>query len=391
VLEHAAELNHQIGDRVSEAISYGQLGSSALARGELEQAKTHLQRQEWFASRVGDSFGQARALVLLADLAIDLGRYDDAIDLATQARTIAGQVTPPLTMWVAYATRSIGRALLELEDPGADAELQHARDHFERMGNQLGEALVSWDMARRGARRGGDEQALRAVKEAWRTSAWSFATLGLTGRVTQVLADARAHTEDEDEAAALDRIVAASGQSYPHLGHAQEVELVLSRPDTVSAIATRRIAGQRNLGRLAAQTLAPPGLLIAAVAAAAVGQGSRALPTPRSAATAIGQLPGVALWAWSPEVSAAEVARDLSALRVALGDDTRAALGWFAEAHIVSAPFAGELGAELEAADLSALIAHALTDPPSSLRRLDGVTWDNEAEALARMSGFESA
>src|SRR5690606_35714442 len=139
VLEHAAELNHQIGDRVSEAISYGQLGSAALAQGQLDEARRYLQKQEWFASRVGDPFGQARALVLLADLAIDLGRPDDAIELAEQARRVAAAVTPPLGMWIAYATRSIARAKVEIEDDSAARDLADARERFGKMGNQLGE------------------------------------------------------------------------------------------------------------------------------------------------------------------------------------------------------------------------------------------------------------
>ncbi|HZO14841.1 MAG TPA: hypothetical protein VFB62_16315, partial [Polyangiaceae bacterium] len=114
VLEHGADISGRIGDKVSEAISYGQLGSAALARGALDEARRHLQRQEWLASRVGDAFGQSRALVLLGDLALDAGRPDDALELAGAARRVASSVNPPLGMWMAYATRTIGRAHLEL-------------------------------------------------------------------------------------------------------------------------------------------------------------------------------------------------------------------------------------------------------------------------------------
>jgi hypothetical protein len=392
VLEHAAELNHQIGDRVSEAISYGQLGSAALALGDLAEARRFLQKQEWFASRVGDAFGQSRALVLLADLAIDLGRPDDAVELAERARTLAQSVTPPLNMWIAYSMRTIGRAKMDLGDARAQADLEAAREHFRKIGNQLGEALVSWDLARnRAACQGLGDDKPGAQGSCWHSTAWAFASLGLTARVAQVLTDLRALTEDKDEALALDLAIAAAGQSYAHLRTGHEVELVFTEPATLAAIATRRIAGQRNLGRIAAQTLAGAGLYLAAIGAGAIGTGIRMEPKRRCGAALVGQLPGLALWAWNAETcTLSEIARDLSAVRVSLGEDTRVVLGHFPAARIGSTPFAGELGAQVTGADLTPLLSKALGDPPATLRRLPGCGWDGEAEALARMSGFRS-
>lgn len=383
VLSHAAELNHQIGDRVSEAISYGQLGSAAMGRGELEEARRYLQRQEWFASRVGDNFGQARALVLLGDLAIDLGRPDDAVELASRARDIARSVTPPLKMWIGYATRTIGRAKVELGDKDAAAELAAAQAEFQAIGNQLGDALVNWDLAHLAAKSRG-----LSDRDIWHETAEKLGKLGLTSRVAQVMHDFRDLLQDEGEARRLDLAIAAASQSFAHLASAQEIELVLSKPDTVAAMATRRIGGQRNLGRLAAHSLARPGLHIAMIAAAAVGTGQRPLPAGRSAATLLAQLPGVALWSWLPEVTQQEIARDLSSLRVALGDDTRVVLGSFADAQVVAIPFAGELGVEITGVELGGHVADALRADPGSLSLLEGTAWDGEAEALARMSGF---
>src|SRR5690606_29402464 len=127
-------------------------------------------------------------------------------------------------------------------------------------------------------------------------------------------------------------------------------------------------------------------LYAAAIAAGAIGNGARPVPPPRSAATLLGQLPGLAVWIWSGDTTASELARDLSALRAALGEDTRATLGWFPEARVGSVPFAGELGADLLGAELSPVLARALSDPPATLRLLAGVGWNGEAEALARMS-----
>ncbi len=385
VLSHAAELNHQIGDRVSEAISYGQLGSAALGQGALEDARRYLQKQEWYASLVGDNFGQARALVLLGDLAIDLGRPDDAIELGTRARIIAASVTPPLHMWVAYATRTIGRAKVEMGAEDAREELDAAQALFLRIGNQLGEALVRWDLAHLGAKSPSGEGAAL-----WQESAAKLADLGLTSRVAHVMRDLRALVTEPARAQRLDLVIAAASQSFTHLATTQEVELVLSEPDTVALMATRRIGGQRNLGRLAAQTLATPGLQVAAIAAAAIGATQRPLPSPKSAATLLGQLPGVALWAWPVATPQQEIARDLSSLRVTLGDDSRVVLGRFPDAAIVGIPFAGELGVDVTGADLGPMIGAACLAKPASLTLLAGVAWDGEAEALARMSGLAS-
>lgn len=376
VLAHAADLNHQIGDRVSEAISYGQLGSAALGRGELDEARRYLQQQEWLASQVGDAFGRARALVLLADVALDLGRPDQAVELATEARRIAERVTPPLTMWLAYAGRTIGRAKLDLGHLDARATLEEAHARFAEIDNQLGDALVAWDLARLGRDRG-----------ALHGPAWAFASLGLTARVGQVIADARPDAPP-GERLRLEAGLAAVGQIFPHLGVAQDVALVLSEPDTVAAIASRRIAGQRNLGRLGAHLLGGDGLYLASVAAAAIGTGIRPLPSRRSEATLVGQIPGVAVLAWAASAGSAIVARDLSSLRVSLGDDARAVVGLFPEARIVGLPFAGELGVELRGADLGLHLSQALRAQPGALTVLAGTPWTGEAEALARMSGF---
>lgn len=386
VLSHAAELNHQIGDRVSEAISYGQLGSAAMAQGNLEAARRYLQKQEWFASRVGDHFGQARALVLLGDLAVDLGRPDDAIELAEQARAVASRVEPPLRMWLAYATRTIGRAQVDMGVSEAHATLHEAQRLFREIGNQLGEALVGWDMAHHAARQGNEARAR------FHDAAWQLASLGLTNRVAQLLHDVSDALDDgAPDARAIDLAAAAAGQCYPHLATAKEVEQVLQYPDTVAEVATRRIGGQRNLGRLAAHCIDGTGMFLGIVAAAGIGTGLRVVPTPRSQATLIGQLPGVALMLWPRGVPTPIIARDLSSLRVHLGDDTRAVLGWFPDARVTSIPFSGELGVDLAGVDLGSYVAGAIAAHPAKLCVLPGVTWDRECESIALMSGFHPA
>ena len=391
VLEHAAELNHQTGDKVGEAISYGQLGSAALALGELDAARRHLQRQEWLASLLGDTFGRSRALTLLADLAIDMGRPDDALKLGEQARTVASSVQPPLGMWVAYSSRTIARAKLELGDPCALEELEAARERFRKIGNQLGEAMVEWDLARHEARTAPPGASDARLVEHWVRTASAFATLGLTARVAQVLGDLRREAHGANERRSLELAIAAAAQIYPHLCSAQEVELVYNEPDILAVIATRRIEGQRNLGRLAALTLAPAGLHIAVIASATIGAPEPALPSRRACAALLGQVPGLATWIWAKGCAATEVARDLSSLRASCGEGTRAAVGFFPQARLAAAPFAGELGGRLEGADLSTLTRTALNAEPASLWRDAAMAWDNEAEALTRLAGYTAS
>jgi hypothetical protein len=265
------------------------------------------------------------------------------------------------------------------------------------MGNQLGEALVNWDLANRQARCDppADTAAARQERLApWQHAAWSFATLGLTGRVAQLLRDLRelgvaSGPTLQTGTHLLDLTMAATAQNYPHLSSAREVELVYSEPDTLASIATRRIEGQRNLGRIAALSLAPPGLYVAAIASSAIGQQERAIPTARAAAALLGLLPGVALWAWSGDREVTEIARDLSSLRAACGEDTRAALQHFPEGRITCAPFAGELGATVEEVDCAELVMAAIAAGAGTLKRGSDVPWSNETEALAVMSGYD--
>ena len=385
-LEHAAEINHQVGDLVSEAISYGQLGSAALARDELDAARRHLQRQQWLAERVGDAFGEARSLVFLADLAVAKGRPDDALQLAQQAQRVATSVTPPLGMWQAYSLRTEGRARLELGQPQAQAILQRAAERFAAMGNRLGEALVGWDCIVGRAGRADPAELRRALQQ----PAWALASLGLTGRLAQLLLGLRRRLPaDAADQRLLDQTVASCGQLHPHVITDQEVDLVLKQPHTLANIASRRIAAQRNLGRLAACRLAAGGLYLAAVAAEALGT-IPALPSLRSEATLVGQFPGVALLAWRAGTEVAIIARDLTSLRASLGDDTRAALGWFAAAQVSSTPFAGETGVAVTGASCNALLMRVLAAAAGRLL-LQGVTgWDEACAGLAAMSGFQT-
>jgi len=382
MLEHAAELHHQTGDAVGEAIAYGQLGSAALARGELERSRRYLQKQEWFAAKVGDAFGRARALTFLADLALELGRPDDAVTLAETARSVAESVTPPLGIWVAYATRALGRARVELGEPGARADLLRATELFAKIGNLLGDALARWDLAHLAAREGGPD----APTASWFSAAWAFGSLGLTLRVAQLLRDQRRLSASGPTAP--HEVVAAVAQGFSHLGVTQELELVYGEAEVLASIAARRTAGQRNLGRLGALAIAAPGLHVAAIAAEAIGHGRSAIPGERAAAALIGAFPGAAVVAWPLSTSVGEVARDLAALRVAFGEDARAVLASAPGARVTGVPFAGEATAELAGVSVAPLVSEALSLVAAELAVRPDVGWSPEAEALALMAGY---
>jgi tetratricopeptide (TPR) repeat protein len=376
LLEHAAELHHQHGDATGEAIAHGQLGAAALAQGHLDRARRHLQRQEWLASRIGDAFGQARALCFLAEVALDAGRAAEAAELAERATAVATSVEPPLALWVAYAARALGRARIELGDEDAARKsLDTAREKFARFAHPLGLALTGWDLARLGA------------TSDWFGPAWSLASLGLAPRVARLFADRRAlGVAGDGEGAAL----AAAAQASSHLAAAEEVALVYAAPEALAAVAAQRTAAQRNLGRLAALAIAPRGLVLAAIAAESIGAARHALPPERASAAAIAELPGAAAWAWPATVTPEEVARDLAAARAALGEDTRAALAVRPDARITAPPFQGEVAASLEGVDVLALMATARALPHAALARERDVAWSPEAEALAAMSGLAS-
>lgn len=390
LLEHAAELHRRRGDSVGEAIACGQLGAAALGLGALERARAPLQRQEWLCARLGDAFGRARALTFLSELALELGRADDALALATSARDIAGHAAPPLRTWVAYASRAIGRARRDLGDPGAAAALDEAGALFRALGLPLGEALAAWDRA--------SAEALALAEPAdWFSAAWSLGSLGLSSRVAQLL---RERLEIEEAAPlpekggpgpdgeARERALAAAAQTSPHVAMQREVELVYDRPDHLAAIAARRTAAQRNLGRLAALTLARPGLIVAAIAASHLGARGRALPPERAMAVCVADLPGLTVWIWPAAATPAAIGNDLAVLRATLGEPLRAALALAPAGRVLCPPFAGDTGAELDAVELVGLMALPAVLAPGELRLDPQLGWDGDARASVEALGF---
>ncbi len=393
LLEHAAELHRRRGDAVGEAIACGQLGAAALGLGALERARAALQRQEWLCARLGDAFGRARALTFLSELALDLGRADDALALAACARDVAAGAAPPLRTWIAYAARAAGRARRDLGDPGAAAALEEAGALFRELGHPLGEALAAWDRASAEAL----APAESAVPVDWFSAAWSLGSLGLPARVAQLLrerleieeaAPARENGGPAPDGGLRERALAAAAQASPHVAVQREVELVYDRPDDLTVVAARRTAAHRNLGRLGALTLAPPGLVVAAIAASRVGARGLALPPERAAAACVADLPGLAVWLWPAAIAPVAIGRDLDDLRAALGEPLRTALALAPFGRVLSPPFAGDAGAELEAVEVGALLALTASLAPGELRLDPRLGWDDEVGATLEALGF---
>ncbi|WP_437995740.1 hypothetical protein WMF26_31525 [Sorangium sp. So ce185] len=411
LLEHAAELHRRRGDAVGEAIAYGQLGAAALGLGAVERARAALQRQEWLCARLGDAFGRARALTFLSELALELGRADDALALATSARDIAAGATPPLRTWIAYAARAMGRARRDLGDLGAAAALEEAGALFRELGHPLGEALAAWDRASAEALAPvrsttpvapvqpatTEQPATTVVQPAptvnWFSAAWALGSLGLPSRVALLLrermeieeaAPRPENGEPVSDGGIRERALAAAAQTSPHVAVQREVELVYDRPDDLTVVAAHRAAAHRNLGRLAALTLAPPGLVVAAI----VNVRGLVLPSERAAAACIARLPGLAVWLWPSATAPSAIGSDLADLRTALGEPLRAALALAPAGRVLCPPFAGDVGAELEAVEVGALLALAESLAPGELRLDAQLGWNGEVGASVEALGF---
>ncbi len=341
--EHAAELCRSRRDVIGEAIAMGQLGAAAVGRGDLDAAKRYLSRQEWLASRVGDSFGRTRALVWLAEVALESGRADDAEQLAEKALASAASVTPPLSTFAAYAERVIGRARLGMGDKSGTERLERARATFAAQRLPLGEALSARDLAL-----AQDPIDLPAVRRALS----ELASLGLPERVAEGMAFLGQRPEVE---------LALSAQS-PRRLEPLEARLVYERPESLALVAESRAAARKNLGRLSVLALSPSGLVVAMLVHEA-GASHAALAEDGSLAAAlIGGLGAWCGWAWPGDLEPARIASDLARImgRVA---KPRVALCRCPDGRVESAGFGGGLPATVSGVDVGGLVARALQTP----------------------------
>jgi hypothetical protein len=154
---------------------------------------------------------------------------------------------------------------------------------------------------------------------------------------------------------------------------------------------SREASAHRNLERLAALAAAPPGLVVAAIAASSLGGSDGRFPGSKHAAwAALAELPGMAVWAWPRATPPEDIARDLAFARALLGEDTRAVLVLRTRARVISPPLAGEVGANVEGVDAVPLIrAVGGIDEGELVRGVD-VPWSEDAEAQVAGGGFRA-
>ncbi|MFO0554086.1 MAG: hypothetical protein U0271_37240 [Polyangiaceae bacterium] len=362
--EHAAELCRLRRDTIGEAIAMGQLGAAALGRGDSAAARRYLSRQEWLSSQVNDAFGRTRALVWLAELALDAGRADDALELTDKALASARSVTPPLTTFAAYAERVAGRARLILGDRTGLRSLESARETFAAQRLPLGEALSARDLAL-ASDPPNHEAALASVSV--------LASLGLPERVSETMR----------ELGASPRVELALAAVSPRRLEPLEARLVHEVLQALADLASDRAASRRNLGRLAVLALSPPGLVVIALRARVAPE--RMLDQVELGAAALGTLPGVVLFGWSTSASPTSIAADLAALARATSAPLSAVATGAPSARVLGPGFGGGLGAQLEGLDAVSLLAAlpaaaesgaaclALDDAPASRPLLEGL------------------
>lgn len=337
--EHAAELCRLRKDVIGEAIAMGQLGAAALGRGELEPAKRYLSRQEWLSAQSGDAFGRTRALVWLAEVALESGRMDDAKELAEKAHASAASVEPPLTTFAAYADRVIGRAELAMGDRGGLTAIERARATFAAQRLPLGEAL---------ARRDAALAAAPIDRDGALGGLWTLASLGLPERVSESLAEL-----DATPAVSL-----ALTQTLPRRLEPLEAELALDPSAPLSALARPRTASRKNLSRLAVLALGGPGLYVAAARLAHPEDVVQLADRTELGCAVAGSIGRVALLVWPASLAPERLAAETLAL--ASGGALALVLALKPEARVVSPGFGGGLGAELEGCDATSLVGKVL-------------------------------
>ena len=99
-------------------------------------------------------------------------------------------------------------------------------------------------------------------------------------------------------------------------------------------------------------------------------------------------MPGFAIWAWRGSAADMDIVRDLASARITLGKGLRASLHWFPEACVKAAPFAGEVGASMQDADVSGAIGEAAALAPDALAVGADVKWAAEADKAATEAGW---
>jgi len=310
---------------------------------------------------------------MLAELALDMSRPDEALELANQARGVAESVSPPLTMWLGYAERVRLRGRAELGDQPSESEIEACRDLFVRTDNDLGVALLDRDQA-------------KILPNSWperrEASRWTLASIGLITRTAESVVDERDLTTDASRRLELDYLAAAVAQEHSHVALRLEQELLYSSPTTLASIGRRKLAGQRNLARMATLALGAGGLLVGAIRPEPPRP---VIPDQEARAAAVLVSCDFAVWAWPASCAPEAVVGDI--LRACGEDAVRVVMAHSESARVARVPFLGEPGATLTGIDLLPSLS-MLADMGPGIVLCSNVRWNEAAIEMTRCRGL---
>ena len=147
------------GLRKEAEAGLGDIASAYRRMGDHAKAMEYLRQSMAFAERQGDPGLQSVALLQIAFLHQDLGRYDEALEVLRRAIDVAAG--HGLEYEVAAAHLAMASALVKKGDfSGAETALATARISFERLGDRSNEAMLQLLEGMVLAGRGDDVQAL---------------------------------------------------------------------------------------------------------------------------------------------------------------------------------------------------------------------------------------
>jgi tetratricopeptide (TPR) repeat protein len=163
--EQALVINREVGDRRVESAWLGNLGICYGYLGQTSRALDYSQQALTINHEIGARDGEANQLMDLTELLIDEGRYQEAIQQALEARSIATEINSPSAG--SYSNRYLALAYLyskNLSDARAAAET--ARQHNEPQNNHSVLALLGLNALRQEDASASQEAFAAAISQA---------------------------------------------------------------------------------------------------------------------------------------------------------------------------------------------------------------------------------
>jgi hypothetical protein len=319
----------------------GQLGASALGRSDLDKARKYLSRQEWLCTQIGDTFGRTRALVWLAEVALEAG-----------PRRRRGGARPPRDR---ERQRRVAAAvdLRGVRRPRARSRADPAR----RGG---GGATISCARTRRSPRsacRSARRSPLETARSLPRRStalARSLPSGRSRASACRSASPRRCLPLGADAALEL-ALAAPNARRLEPL----EARLIYERPRALAGVSEARSAARKNVSRLAVLALSDPGLWVAALTTQASVFGESLVDDTQIACAHAGGVPGLHLLVWSGARAPGAVGADLAAVMRRAGSPVTIALSHAPAARVITPGFGGGLPPRLEGLDALALCRSA--------------------------------